>query len=39
MRGVAPVASSRGCKENVSVELAVVDSDLASWITDMGMED
>ena len=35
---MAPVASSRGCKENASVEL-VVDNDLASWITDMGMED
>lgn len=36
---MAPVASSRGCKENASVELAVVDNNLASWITDMGMED
>ena len=34
---MAPVVSSRGCKENALLE--VVDSDLASWITDIGMED
>ena len=36
---MVPVASSRGCKGNASVEFVVVDNDLASWITDMGMED
>ena len=30
---MAPVASS------LELELAVVDDNLASWITDMGMED